>query len=376
MPINLFTARVIRGCIEPARWALAPIHREGYFMRVRFFLILFIGLAWTLSAEGATQAHIVQVVHQAPTTTTVLVNGAPNTGTNMVSLSMQVVSTNGLVVPNGAISISDGDTVLGAFGVASGMAGGVVSIASAGTHLLIGCYLNTDNYAPSCSAPVAVTLTSPSGPGSPTSPLPPTSPTSPTSPTAPSSPTPPTSPAPPTSPTPPSSPAPPTSPAPPSSPTGLYQLQQGTASSVIDAPHPFIDKLSVIPSKNFVGVVQLSCRVSAYKCELSPSSLTFSGDGKTQTIQVSFIPSATALGGLFGLSIFGVVGVRSKRYPISKKLILIVAVCTLIGLAGCGPTIAVPFGAENYTMLVSSSSGTYSQAVTYQIRVDTAGTKP
>ncbi len=361
-------------------------------MRARFCLALFIFLAWTFSAEGATQAHMVQVIHQSATTTTLQVNTDPTLTTNEVPLSIQVTPSNGLIIPNGGVVVSDGSAVLGIFAVANNTASGVVNITSAGTHMLVGCYENTDNYAPSCSNPVTVTLSSvkppptspapPSSPTPPTSSAPPSSPTPPTSSAPPSSPTPPTSPAPPSSPTPPTSPAPPssptppTSPAPPGSPTAIYRLQQTAASSVVDAPHPFIDKLSVIPDKGFVGVVQLSCQVSAYKCELSPSSLTFSGDGKTQVVQVSFIPSTTALGSLFGLSIFGLMGTRfKKRYSISTKLILMVAVCAFFGLAGCGPIIAVPFGAENYTMLVNSSSGSYSQAVTYQIQVDTIGPK-
>jgi hypothetical protein len=333
-------------------------------MRTGFCVTLFICLAWPVSAEGSTQAHMVQVIHQAATTTSLRVIADPVTRTNQVSVSIQVTSPNGWVVPNGAVFVSDGPTLLGAFGIVNGNASGAVNIASLGSHQLVGCYGNTDNYMPSCSSPVAITLSSPVVPGSPTSPTPPNSPTPPGPPTPPASPFPPTS------------PAPPTFPAPPSSPAALYKLQQGIPSSVINAPNLFIDKLSVIPEKGFVGIVQLSCKVSAYQCELSPSSLTFSGDGRTQTVQVQFIPSMTILRGILGLSIFGLMRIRpQKRYSISSRLIVMMAVCAVFCLTGCGPNVFVPFNAQSYTMLVNSSSGTYSQAVTYEIQVDTNGSK-
>jgi hypothetical protein len=43
----------------------------------------------------------------------------------------------------------------------------------------------------------------------------------------------------------------------------------------------------------------------------------------------------------------------------------------LFGLAGCGPDVSFPIDWTNLTMRVNATSGTYSQAVTYQIQVDT-----
>jgi hypothetical protein len=155
-----------------------------------------------------------------------------------------------------------------------------------------------------------------------------------------------------------------------------YTLQQGTSSSVINAPSPFVDKLKVIPAKGFVGVVQLACQVPAYKCALSPSSVTFSGDGQTQTVQVSFIPSTTtALAGLLGLPFIGLVGTGfRRRASLSAKLIVLASAGALLALTGCGPIVSVPLNTADYTMLVNSTSGTYSQAVSYDIHVDTVGT--
>ena len=285
-------------------------------MCARLCLALFFCLPWISSAETATQASLVQVVRQAPTTTYLQVPSGPAPTSGEVTVIVQVVSSNGLTIPNGAVAVSDGSTSLGEFGISNGHATGTISVESLGTHELTACYLNSDNYAPSCSSPVMLTS------------LPP------------------------------------------------YTLQQGTSSSVISAPSPFVDKLKVIPAKGFAGVVQLACQVPAYKCALSPSSVTFSGDGQTQTVQVSFIPSTTtALAGLLGLPLIGLVSSKFKRKaPLSAKLIVLAGAGALLALTGCGPIVSVPFNAANYTMLVNSTSGTYSQAVSYDIHVDSVGT--
>jgi hypothetical protein len=285
-------------------------------MCVRFCLALFFCLLWTSSAEGSTQASLVQVVHQAPTATYLQVPASPALTAGEVTVTIHVVSSNGLTIPNGAVAVSDGSTSLGEFAVSNGNATGTISVKSLGAHELTACYLNSDNYAPSCSSPVMLTS------------LPP------------------------------------------------YTLQQGTSSSVINAPSPFVDKLKVIPAKGFVGVVQLACQVPAYKCALSPSSVTFSGDGQTQTVQVSFIPSTTmALAGLLGLPFIGLVGTGfRRRASLSAKLIVLASAGALLALTGCGPIVSVPLNTADYTMLVNSTSGTYSQAVSYDIHVDTVGT--
>jgi len=286
-------------------------------MCVRFSLALLFCLMWTSSAEGSTQASLVQVVYQAPSTTYLRVPPGSTAHTvGDVTLNVQVFSSNGLTIPNGFVVVSDGSTSLGRFPVYNGNATGTIDIQSLGRNELTACYLNSDNYGPSCSSPVMVTS------------LPP------------------------------------------------YTLQQGISSSVINAPSPFVDKLKVIPAKGFAGVVQLACQVPAYKCALSPSSVTFSGDGQTQTVQVTFVPSTTAaLAGLLGLPLIGLVGTGFKRRgSISAKLLVLASAGALLGLTGCGPLISVPLDAANYTMLVNSTSGTYSQAVSYNIRVDIAGT--
>jgi hypothetical protein len=285
-------------------------------MCVRFCLALLLCLLWTPSVEGSTQTSLVQVVHRAPSTTYLQVPASPAHAAGEVTVNVQVVSSNGLTIPNGIVVVSDGSTSLGQFTVSNGSATGIVNVQSLGTNVLTACYLNSDNYAPSCSSPVMLTSLAP------------------------------------------------------------YTLQQGTSSSVINAPSPFVDQLKVIPVKGFVGVVQLACQVPAYTCALSPSSVTFSGDGQTQTVKVTFIPSTTAaLAGLLGLPLIGFVGTGFKRRrSLFAKLVLLANGVALLLLTGCGPIVSVPFNAANYTMLVNSTSGSYSQAVSYDIRVDTAGT--
>lgn len=285
-------------------------------MFVRFSLALLFCLSWTSSATGSTQASFVQVVHQAPSTTSLQLRAGSAHTAGDVTVMVQVSSSNGLTIPNGTVVVSDGSTSLRQITVSNGNATGTINIKSLGTNELIACYLNSDNYAPSCSSPVMLT------------PLPP------------------------------------------------YALQQGISSSVINAPSPFVDKLKVIPAKDFMGVVQLGCQVPAYRCALSPSSVTFSGDGQTQTVQVTFIPSTNAaLAGLLGLPLIGLVGTGFNRgRSISAKLVVLVSAGALLALTGCGPIVSVPFAAANYTMLVNSTFGTYSQAVSYDIRVDTVGT--
>jgi hypothetical protein len=285
-------------------------------MCVRFCLASVFCLLLTSSAEGSTQASLVQVVHQAPSTTYLQLPAGSAHTAGEVTVNIQVVSSNGLTIPKGIVAVSDGSALFGKFVVSNGNAAGTVTIESPGTHELTACYLNSDNYAPSCSSPVILTSSPP------------------------------------------------------------YTLQQGVSSSVINAPSPFVDKLKVIPAKGFVGVVQLACQVPAYKCALSPSSVTFSGDGQTQIVQVSFIPSATtALAGLLGLPLIGLIGTGfKKRASRSAKLIVLASAGALLALTGCGPIVSVPLNVANYTMLVNSTSGKYSQAVSYDIHVDTAGT--
>ena len=286
-------------------------------MCIRFSLALLFCLMWTSSAEASTQASLVQVVHQAPSTTYLQVPANSARTTGEVTVNIQVVSSNGLTVPDGFVVVSDGSTLLGKFTITNGSATGAVNIQSLGTNELTACYLSSANYEPSCSSPVLLTALAP------------------------------------------------------------YTLQQGIPSSEINAPSQFVDKLQVIPTTGFTGVVQLACQVTAYTCALSPSSIKFSGDGQMQIVKVTFTPSnTTALAGLLGLPLIGLAGTRLRRRgSISRKLVVLAGGFALVALTGCGPIVSLPFSATNYTMLVNSTSGSYSQAVSYDIRVDTTGTK-
>ena len=286
-------------------------------MRVNLSLIACLCLIAPHSIEASsTQAHMVQVVQALATTTNLEVPAGSTIASNSVAINVEIVSVRGVRIPNGLVFISDGSSTIGTFGVADGKASGTVTITGNGTHQLVACYGKADNYLASCSAPVTLSVGAP------------------------------------------------------------YTLQQGIVTSVVDGSKPFIDKLKVIPAKNFTGVVQLGCQVPAYQCALSPSSVSFPGDGQTQIVQVSFIPTAP-LTGLIVLPIVAVIAVRLKR-SFSLPTIALLTICTyaVLGLTGCGPIVAIPLNATNYTMLVNSTSGTYSQAVTYDIHVNDTGAGP
>jgi hypothetical protein len=152
-----------------------------------------------------------------------------------------------------------------------------------------------------------------------------------------------------------------------------YILQQSNPSAVVENSNPFVDKLSVIPAKGFVGVVQLACQVTSDQCHLSPSSVSFSGDGKPQVVETSFIPSPSSpAAGFIAIPLIGFIGFRlCRKRSRLRAPAFVVAVIMLFGLAGCGPDVSFPIDWTNLTMRVNATSGTYSQAVTYQIQVDT-----
>jgi Bacterial Ig-like domain (group 3) len=286
-------------------------------MSLKLYVAVLSCLPWMSTAEASTQANIVQIVQQAPTVTYLQ---APTKGALAVAgttLNLKVVSPTGLTVPNGAVVVTDGSISIGSFPLTNGVATASVSLSSIGTHQLTACYVASANFSASCSSPVDFNSLAP------------------------------------------------------------YTLQQGKTSGVIEAPIPFVDKLEVIPINGFVGVVQLACQVPAYACNLSSSSVTFTGNGQPQVVEASFVPStATTLASFIGLPILGLVGFRRRRRcRLATILSVLAGAGMLLGLTGCGPIVSVPFNSANYTMLVNSSSGIYSQAVTYEIQVDATGPK-
>lgn len=269
------------------------------------------------TAYLSAQAHLIQVVQQAPTTTSVQAPTGSALASSGVVLAIRVVSTNGLVVPDGTVVVSDGSTAMGSVSVINGEATMTEAFSSLGTHQLIACYSGDGNFSSSCSSPASLTALAP------------------------------------------------------------YTLKQSNPSAVVENSTPFVDKLSVIPAKGFVGVVQLACQVSSDQCGLSPSSVSFSGDGKPQIVQASFIPAAvpaapSPAGGLIVLPLIGLIGyqIRNKHSRL-RLLAFLVTGTMLLGLAGCGPNVEFPFNPADFTMHVNATSGTYSQTVMYQIQVDT-----
>jgi hypothetical protein len=120
-------------------------------------------------------------------------------------------------------------------------------------------------------------------------------------------------------------------------------------------------------------LVHLSCQVPSNQCNLSPTSVSFSGNAEPQIVETSFIPSPSGpSSGLLMLPFVGLVGLQIRRArKIVRSLSFLVGVAALLGLTGCGPIISIPVDVTDFTMVVNSTSGAYSQAVTYQIQVDT-----
>ena len=286
-------------------------------MSLKLCVAVLICLPWMSTAEASTQANIVQIVQQAPTVTYLQAATKGGLAVAGTTLNLKVVSPTGLTVPNGAVVVTDGSISIGNFPITNGLATASVSFSSIGTHQLTACYVASANFSASCSSPVNFNSLAP------------------------------------------------------------YTLQQGKTSGVIEAPTPFVDKLEVIPANGFVGVVQLACQVPAYACNLSSSSVIFTGNGQPQIVEASFVPStATTLGSFIGLPIVGLVGLsRRKRSRSAFMLSVLASAFMFLGITGCGPTVSFPFNSANYTMLVDSSSGIYSQAVTYEIQVDATGPK-
>jgi hypothetical protein len=282
-------------------------------MTVKSWLIILTSFV-APSAYASTQARLTQLVEQAPTVTSIQSQVGAELAATGITLAIRVVSANGLVVPDGTVAVSDGSVALDSVPIINGTATVTAAFSSLGAHQLIACYSGDSNFSSSCSSPKILTALAP------------------------------------------------------------YTLQQSTPTGVVENANPFIDKLSVIPAKGFVGVVQLVCQVPSGQCGLSPSSVSFSGDGKPQVVKASFVPSPSSRTASFiALPLMGFIGFRIRRkYNPSRFLTSLLAAAMLLGLAGCGPTVSFPFDSTTVMMRVNATSGAFGQAVMYQIQVDTS----
>src|SRR5260370_38429620 len=73
--------------------------RKRYTMCGRFCLALLFCLLWTSSAEGSTQASVVQVVHQSPRATYLQVPAIPSHASGKITCILQPVSPQSLRIP-------------------------------------------------------------------------------------------------------------------------------------------------------------------------------------------------------------------------------------------------------------------------------------
>jgi hypothetical protein len=276
-------------------------------------LMLFV----TGSMGASTRASMTQLVLPATTATALAEPAGSIFASTAFPLRIAVTSGNGTIIPNGGITLTDNSVRIGETSVDDGVASFTQDYSLIGNHVLIACYDGTANFSGSCSAPINISVLSP------------------------------------------------------------YLLSQTKSAGTIDAPKVFTDDLRVIPAKGFSGVVQLKCQVSSFTCNLSPSAVSLSGDGKEQIVKAVFSPVAVpTMAGLSGLSIVGMLGGvfarRRRRYPRAR---LFLCSTGLLCILGCGPTISIPVSNTTQTMVVTSTAGSYSQAVAYQIEVVTDATQ-
>jgi hypothetical protein len=270
-------------------------------------------LLLTASVGASTQATLTQLVRPALTATLLEQPSGALFASTAVPLTIEVTSSNGLIVPSGTVTLTDNYNVIGNATVSNGTATFNQKIPFTGDHQFVACYAGIANFSASCSAPLSISALLP------------------------------------------------------------YLLEQTSPSGTVAAPKVFVDNLKVIPTKGFSGVVQLNCQVSSYSCNLSPSSVSFSGNGNVQIVKASFTPVATPTSaGLLGLPIVGMLGfLIKKRRGRSGNMRFLLCSAVLLCIVGCGPVISVPVSRATQTMLVNSTSGAYSQTVTYQIQVET-----
>ena len=283
-------------------------------MTMKLWLAVFVPLI-NPPFRALSQAQLTQVVRKAPSSTTIQSPNKTIFASTAAPLQINVTSTTGITLPDGTVALADGSVVIADVPLISGAAMLAETFSTMGVHQLTACYLGGANFSTSCSVPMNLTVVAP------------------------------------------------------------YALQQTSESGVINAPSTFSDKLKVIPAASFSGLVQLACAAPANGCSLSTSSLKFSGDGVTQLVEVSFAPStASPLAGFMILPFIGLVVVPTKRRTV-RGMAFLVGLGVLAFGTGCGPVVSIPFSKANYSVLINSTSGAYSQAVTYDIQVDTTGTK-
>jgi Bacterial Ig-like domain (group 3) len=283
-------------------------------MTIELWLAVFVCLA-TSPFRALSQAQLTQVVRKAPSSTTIQSPNKTIFASAGAPLQINVTSPADIATPDGTVRLSDGSVVIADVSLTSGAAILAETFSTMGVHQLTACYLGGANFSTSCSVPMNLTVVAP------------------------------------------------------------YSLRQTSASGVINAPSSFTDKLKVIPAASFSGLVQLACAAPANGCSLSTTSLKFSGDGVTQLVEVSFAPStASPLAGFMILPFIGLIGVPTKRRTV-RGVAFLIGLGVLGLTAGCGPVVSIPFSKANYSVLITSTSGAYNQAVTYDIQVDTTGTK-
>jgi hypothetical protein len=155
----------------------------------------------------------------------------------------------------------------------------------------------------------------------------------------------------------------------------LFTLQQDISSGVASSATPFTDKLLVEPNRGFVGTVQFSCPTTSsqgLQCSISPSALTMDETATAQAVTVSFspVPSSTAF--VF-VPLFGVFCLARGRMRSAVTAVFILGFSVLLfGVVGCGAPVTRPYdptSTGSYQIVVTGTSGTFAQSVSYQVSV-------
>jgi hypothetical protein len=280
-------------------------------MIAKSMLVILACFALPTLVQAFTQAHLAQTILPAPTVTTVLTPEGKSLAATEVALTVNVVASSGVIVPNGTVLLSEGPTAMDSVPLINGTAHLIENFSSVGGHQLTACSIGTANFLPSCSAPIDLTILAP------------------------------------------------------------YVLEQSESSGLITTSATFTDRLNIIPAKGFAGTVQLSCQTQEGRCNLSTTSLSFSGNSEPQIVKASFTPPPPVSSTVSLLApLLGIVGYRNRRRRLATIVLGIIASAAfLCGLTGCH-ALSYPFVAASDSMTISATSGSYNQTVSYQITVN------
>jgi hypothetical protein len=282
-------------------------------MPAKFWIALVAIWTIAITANASTQTHFTQIVSQAATVTTVLPSPSTNINGSSLPMTVGVAGSNHTLVSGGLVVLSDGATTVGSALLVNGSASFSEALVNVGQHTLTACYQGNQNFVASCSQPLTVAV------------LPP------------------------------------------------FTLRQTSPSGVVSGTSAFTDKLLVQPTSGFVGTIQLSCPTPSQgvECSISPSALTMGVGATAQAVTVSFSPlPSTALVFMPFLSVLCLS--RGRGRSVARAVAVVVFSALVLGMVGCGAPVTIPYNPTStgsYQLVVTGTSGTFAQSVSYQVSV-------